>query len=167
MSIELLFGILMLVFIAAWGLWLFVISRHSKPAIIGGAGLLLVLATALVIVNGERIDNQRQEYRSKIEVFIERVSEAQEVEHRAQGSYSNRLPELDEELLRYEGGLLQEERDLSPRLAADGDEYTVSGQIASEAFTLEVERRGGETVETRTCSASAEAGCVDGAWSPT
>lgn len=63
--------------------------------------------------------------------------------------------------------MLQEEERLEPSLSADKQDYTVSGTLGDQTYTLEVRStRGGGSEEIRTCRALESAGCVDGSWEP-
>lgn len=165
MSLELLFGLAIALFLVAWALWLFAVTSGFRLGMIGAPILVVVLAAAVVILNGERGDQQSEDYRERIEQFIAEVRSAQEATYEAEGEYADELPELDEQLLTIDGGVLQEEKTLEPTLTTSESGYTVTGVIEGESYSLEVERTGsGQAQETRTCTAAPDAGCVDGQW---
>jgi hypothetical protein len=166
MSMELLFGLALLLFLVAWGLWLLAISAGSRPGMIVGPVLVIALAAAVVVINGERGEEEREDYRIAIESLIDAVAEAQEAAYEADGAYTEDVPELrDRELTSYDTGLLVDTKDIDTTLVVEEDSYTVSGALEDELYTLEVERSAdGGVEETRTCVAAPEGGCVDGTW---
>jgi hypothetical protein len=119
-----------------------------------------------VIINGQRLDDQRDEYRADIERFIGEVEVAEEAAFAEQGSYTEDLSVVSEGPQAIDPGLLQMEVDLEPDLdGVSKDGYSVTGKIESQEYTLTVARSAsGEIEETRTCSADASAGCIDGLW---
>lgn len=168
MSLEVLFGILLLALIAVWGIWMVAIADGRRVgAIIGVPIILAALLAMTVLANNERSEQKREDYRGQIERFIEAVVASQDQAIAQTGAASDEMPDLDDELLEYDGGLLQEEETLEPSLSADKQGYTVSGTLGDQTYTLEVKSaQGGGSEEIRTCSALESAGCVDGSWEP-
>jgi hypothetical protein len=166
MGLDVLFGVVVAAFLAAWAIWLISISSDRRATILGTTVLVFLLAGAIVIVNGQRLDDQRDEYRADIERFIGEVEVAEEAAFAEQGSYTEDLSVVSEGPQAIDPGLLQMEVDLEPKLdGVSKDGYSVTGKIESQEYTLTVARSAsGEIEETRTCSADASAGCIDGLW---
>lgn len=178
MSLDLLFGLALLAFLLAWVGWLVGITRGGRIGIIGGSVAVLVIGVAIVLINGEREDQQREDFAEKIIRYLGAVADEQEAAYMADGAYleppedSSMIPDLfglSEELSTYEGGILQETEEVAAELTREReDTYTISGRLGDESYTLEVSRQAGSVEQTRTCDVSGPvAACVDGSWDPT
>lgn len=177
MSLELLFGLALLAFLIAWIGWLIGISRGKRVPIIAGAVAVAAVGAAVVIINGQRQDQQREDFAEKITTYIGAVAEAQEEAYEADGAYKE-LPEdqemvpeifgLDGDLVTYEGGTLQENETIESTLIRPSkNEYSISGRLGDEEYELEVTRSGETVQEIRTCDVSGPVDrCVDGTWEP-
>lgn len=177
MSLDLLFGLALAAFLAAWVGWLIGITRGRRAPILGGAVAVLALGVAIVLINGEREDQQREDFAEKITAYLGAVAEKQEAVYEADGAYieppedEDRLLEVlgvDEQLRTYDGGVLQETETIEPGLTRETeDSYTASGRLGDESYTLEVSRRGGSVQRSGSCDVSGPvATCVEGTWDP-
>lgn len=165
MGQELLFGLMLLALLAAWLFWVVSIASDSRAGMMASPVAVAVLVGAVVVVNGERQDSQRRDFRAQIERFIDEVVASEKQAYRTKGAYTDELPKLGDEVLSSDGGPLQDEKTIESSLSAEGNQFTVTGKIDSESYTLEVIRsKSGQLEETRTCRASVAAGCNDGEW---
>lgn len=166
MGLDVVFGLLLIVFLVAWAGWLFGISRDYRPLVVGGAAAVVGVTVALLLVNSSRVDEQEEAYSSQVIVFMDAVEVAQEESYRADGSYSEELPDGTQDLAVYDDGLLVNERDFKTELTVEGRSYKLNAEIEGLSFTLDVKRTGGGVEQTRTCEGDAASGCSDGSWSP-
>lgn len=177
MSLDLLFGLALIAFLVAWVAWLVGITRGMRIGIIGGAVAVVVVGAALVIINGQREDQQREDFAEKITAYLGAVAAGQEEAYDADGAYVDapedpiEIPEifgLSPEQATYEGGVLQETESVEADLTRPAkDEYTISGRLGDESYTLEVSRQGDSVQQTRTCDVSGPVDrCVDETWEP-
>jgi hypothetical protein len=165
MDVELLFGLMLLAFIAVWALWLVAITRGFVPGVIGFLVGLLALFVGLVAINDERRDQQQERYGEALREFIAIVSEDQAAAWEQNGRYDGELPELGEEIIDHPGSIFEQEQTLEPDLSGDRRGFEVQGSLGDQEFTRSVDRsRPGEPEETRTCTGTAAAGCDDGTW---
>lgn len=177
MSLDLLFGLALIAFLVAWVAWLIGITRGQRIGIIGGAVAVVAVGVALVIINGQREEQQREDFAEKITAYLGAVAAGQEGAYDADGAYVDapedptEIPEifgLSPEQATYEGGALQETESVAGTLTRPTkNEYTIEGRLGDEEYELEVTRSGGSVQETGTCDVSGPVDrCVDETWEP-
>ena len=166
MGLDVLFGVVVAGFLAAWSIWMISISNDRRATILGTTVLVGLLAVAIIVINTQRLDDQRDSYRDDIVAFIDEAAAEEEEAFTEQETYVEDVPAVAEGDRPIDGGVLQMEVALEPELdGASREGYSVSGKIESEEYTLTVSRTAdGGTEEARTCSANESAGCVDEVW---
>lgn len=167
MDTEFLFAVLLILIPVTVIAWISTIGLEKSPPFFVAPLILIGLVTAIVLVNNERQDVQKEEFGPVITGFLSEVEAAQASYFQENDEYSTDLEELGVTPPTYDGGVLQTSETVEPTLASEGKtQFLTNGVIRAEEYELEVVGPPTQAETTRTCSASAEGGCKDGTWQP-